>query len=128
MNRAAEYLVLRMLFLSGHQVMHTETPGVSSVQSEQPQAQAQPQQALVGRGSAGSIVTEMGSMVDVGGINNVSDGTGGGKNQKEEDTAATSTGTGNMSVAQPEDRNMIDVVAASSDMVADKEEKVEDGT
>lgn len=128
MNRAAEYLVLRMLFLSGHQVMHTETPVVTSVQSEQPQPQSQPQQPLVGRGRAGSIVTEMGSMMDVGGINNVSGGTAGGKNQKEEDTAATSSRTGNMSVVQPEDRNMIDVGAASSDMVADKEEKVEDGT
>lgn len=30
MNRAAEYLVLRMLFLSGQQVMHTP-PGTASV-------------------------------------------------------------------------------------------------
>lgn len=126
MNRAAEYLVLRMLFLSGHQVMHTETPVVSTAQSGQPQPQSQ--ETLVGRGRAGSIITEMGSMVDVGGINNANSGTAGGKNHKEEDTAATSTGTGNMSVAQPEDRNMIDVGAASSDMVPDKEEKVEDGT
>lgn len=101
MNRAAEYLVLRMLFLSGQQVIHTppgtgggypETPVVTAsspsadvLDSPQPQGQ---------RGTPGS------------GVSIENDG-----------TVAASTGNANVAVVQPNgDSNMLHL-SGSDDMI-----------
>ena len=61
MNRAAEYLVLRMLFLSGQQVMHTP-PGTASTPYQETSVSQRPQpvQALSNDGTvAASTATAL---------------------------------------------------------------------
>lgn len=79
MNRAAEYLVLRMLFLSGQQVMHT-APGTAGAYSE-PAPQVTPtQQPTVTASGEETTTTKAENVIDTNG------GGGGGNNGNVETT------------------------------------------
>lgn len=105
MNRAAEYLVLRMLFLSGHQVMHTapgtQGPFVSSLPLaavaplESSEEGAGNASALVaGSPAVGAVPTSAGPHMGVAGSSILTAG-----NAPDDGTIAASTG----SVAVPRD-------------------------
>lgn len=125
MNKAAEYLVLRMLFLSGHQVMHT-APGATASFAEAsavtaPVPQQQPQQPRVvssvsaGLASSPQIVTPHGHLTALSGSIPLDD----------DGTVAASTGTENVAVAQPHET--ISLQLESADLPnGENEDKVDD--
>lgn len=110
MNRAAEYLVLRMLFLSGQQVMHT-APGTAGA-TYPPDAQA-----------VSSSVQDMASRSPQR-DRDIAMSTGRGSGEADDGTVAASTGTGGATVVKQESSVGGSPLRASAKL----EDKLADGT
>ena len=109
MNRAAEYLVLRMLFLSGQQVVHT-APGTVGA--------TYPPDAQTGSPLEGMASRSIQANCDMG------MGPGRPNGQKDDGTVAASTGTGGATVGKQENSVGGSPLRSSSKV----EDKLADGT